>query len=250
MATAPHFNFLYPDINRPGKQFVIVCSKPEDFVVDDDKYVLKFCNDVSEPVRIKVSKCSTVFFTAVNVHVSTLNIPHCGLVIENDFEVTINGSTTTYKGGCLILHAVYKKSESSLGLSTQIFVCMCSTKAAAVNELATCINNNADYYTADTSPGFVSYTSSCELVRVLQAEIVKPFDTYWRRRLEKSEKAEIPKLGDNETNCAVFAGRIFYTLLPPSEDKNDIATARTFEVFQRLGFEESKVTPCLSAITE
>ncbi len=98
---------------------------------------------------------------------------------------------------------------------------MCSTRAAAVNELATCINNNADYYTADTSPGFVSYTPSCELVRVLQTEIVKPFDTYWRRRLKKSEKAEISKLGDNETNCAVFAGRILTSTpyFPPPKIK-------------------------------
>ncbi len=125
-AIAPQFNFMYPDIKHPGKQFVIVCSKPEDFVVDDDNYVMKFCNDVSEPVRIKVSKCSTVFFTAVNVHVSKFNIPHCGLVIENDFEVTINGSILLhiYKEGCLILHAVYKKSESRLDLMQYTDFCV------------------------------------------------------------------------------------------------------------------------------
>ncbi len=238
------------DDSHSGKQLVFVCSKPEDFEVDDDNRVYSMkLNDASAGlVRFKVSKCSTVFFAAV--HVSKYNLLHSGLVIENDFEVTMNGSPTTYKGGHLLVHAMFVKSESGLG--TKLLVCMCSTRDAAFNELATLIYvKNADYYTRAMSPGFVSSTPCCQVVDLLKNEISKPFDKHWATRLSESEKdlPEVPKLGDNDTNCAIFAGRIFYTLAP-SEDKYEIAIAGMLKVFKELSFEESKVKPYVSAITK
>ncbi len=98
------------------------------------------------------------------------------------------------------------------------------------------------------SPGFVSSAPCFQVVEVLQKEISKPFDKNWMNRLGETEK-EVPTLGDNETNCAIFAARIFYTLAP-SEDKNEIAIAGTLKVFKDLGFDESKVKPFVSAITK
>ncbi len=238
------------DDTHSGKQLVFVCSKPEDFEVDDDNrvYSLKLNDESAGLVRFKVSKCSTVFFAAV--HVSKYNLLHSGLVIENDFEVTMNGSTTPYKGGHLLAHAMFVKSESGLDLGTKLLVCMCSTRDSAFNEMATLIKN-ADYYTRAMSPGFVSSTPCCQLVELLRKEINKPFDKHWATRLSESMKdlPDAPKLGGNDTNCAIFAGRIFYTLAP-SEDKDEIAIAGMLKVFKELGFEESKVKPYVSAITK
>ena len=189
----------------------------------------------------KLASVLLCFFAAVNIPQS--NIFHSGLLIENDFEVTQNGVTKTYPKGHLMAHAMFVKNGDELG--TKLYVCMCTNREAAFNELACIAAKNAESYTRAMSPGFVSSTPCFQVVEKLQAEIRKPFDKYWKERL--TEKAE--KLGDNVTNCAIFAARLFYSLAPAT-DKQEIAVKGTLKVFQELGYSEAMVKPYISAITK
>ncbi len=56
----------------------------------------------------------------------------------------MNGSTTPYKGRHLVAHALFFENGSHL--STRLLVCMCLTRDAAFNELATIISKNAEFY--------------------------------------------------------------------------------------------------------
>ena len=79
------------DEDHPDRVICYLCSQPDDFTVDEENrvYAMKLNDRFSDSiVRFKISKCSSVFFAAVNV--PNMNVPHCGLVIENDFEVTQN----------------------------------------------------------------------------------------------------------------------------------------------------------------
>ena len=228
------------DESHSGRELVFQCMSPEDFQADSDDsvYALKLNDSSAGMVRFKVSKCSTVFFATIYTKTA---YPHSGLVIENDFEVTVNGSTTTYKNGYLVAHAMFTRSGSTL--STRLLVCMCTTRNAAFNELAV-VFKNAGTYTRAMSPGFVSSTACFQLVETLRKEIRKPFDQYWDKRL--TEKVE--PLGDGITNCAIFAGRIFYSLAP-SQDCKDSAKEGIQKVFKSLNIEASAVSPYISALT-
>ena len=222
--------------SRPDLKFTYTALKPDAFKpVEDNKLYALMLNDV----KFNVSKCSTVFFAAV--HITMYDILHSGLVIENDFDVTVNGVTTSYSGGHLVAHALYVKQEDGK-MSTKLCVSMCSNRPGVFNELALVVKNAASY-TRAMSPGFVSSTPCFQLVEKLRSEISKPFDLHWAKRL----KEKVEKLGDNMTNCAIFAGRIFYALAP-AEDKEEIAIKGTLRVFKELNFEEGSVSPYISAI--
>ena len=123
---------------------------------------------------------------------------------------------------------------------------MCKNRDAVFNELAL-VFKNSEYYTRAMSPGFVSSMACFQLVEKLRGEIRKPFDKDWSESL--TEKVE--KLADpcDVTNCALFAGRIFYTLAPVA-DRQDIAIKGTIRVFQELEYSEDVVKPFMAAITK
>ncbi len=228
------------DESHSGRELVFQCSDPEDFQVDTDNrvYALKLKDSSAGLVHFKVSKCSTIFFAAVYTKTGYL---HSGLVVENDFEVTVNGSPTPYKGGHLLAHAMFIRNGSIL--STKLLVCMCSTRNAAFNELAI-VFKNAGTYTRAMSPGFVSSTPCFQLVETLRKEIKKSFDPYWDKRLTE----KVAALGDDVTNCAIFAGCIFISLAPSQECK-DVAREGIKKVFEALNIEASAVSPYVSALT-
>ena len=202
-----------------------IAYQPEDFKPDaDDRiYALRLNN-----TRFKVTCCSTVYFAGV--YVPRCSILHCGLVIENNFYVTENGVTSQYSH--LVVHALFVKQANG-DLKTKLIMVFCNSRNDTFNELAIIVKNCQDYNRA-MSAGFVSSIPCFTLIEHLRSEIKKPFDKDWAKRLnEKVEKA-----GNNMTNCALFAARIFYAVAP-SADREALAIKGIISVFKELGFEDS-----------
>ena len=126
---------------------------------------------------------------------------HVGVILETKFSVT--NDRTAYSH--LVIHLLFEKDSWNAVLHFRL----CNSRDAAFEELQS-VYSSTEYFTPAISPGFVSTTAFSNIVQHIKSELKKPFDQEFPTRLKNGAS----KTPDGQTNCFLFAARLFYAIAP------------------------------------
>lgn len=197
-------------------------------------YAVQFEDGIDGWHKCTLDRCSTVYFVAVKKKDKPKYAPHCGLLLENTFQLTKPDGTAS-EHSYVLIHALPSLNQ---GKSTYLLVNFCDSKDAAFRELAKVFKKDPKGFENSISPGWRSSKSCADVISHLQSEMNRPFDPHWQSRLDDddtSTKADMASV----TNCAMFASRIYYVLAPDGRKEGAIKEIRA--VFQKLGIPETKI---------